>query len=65
MSAGELFHPQTDDELLACLPVMQALRPHLRDGVAFLVQVAARPTRGTGCWRCAAAARSWPAPAIA
>ena len=46
MSAGELFQLQTDAEILACLPVMRELRPHLRDGDAFVAQVRRQADQG-------------------
>ena len=42
----ELFHPETDAEILACLPVMQALRPHLQHGPAFVAQVRRQADHG-------------------
>lgn len=46
MSTDALFHPETDAEVLACLPVMQELRPHLREGDAFVAQVRRQADHG-------------------
>lgn len=38
-SPEEVRIARTDEEILACLPVMSQLRPHLTDAAAFLAQV--------------------------
>lgn len=39
MSALELRHADTDEDLGACFPLMRQLRPHLADGVELLARV--------------------------